>query len=154
MSVCFPDPESADARGLLAVGGNLEPETLVEAYSHGIFPWFGEHDPILWWSPDPRMVLFPHEFHCSRRLARRLRQGRYRITLDHAFEEVIHACATHPRPGQQGTWIVPSMRRAYVRLHERGIAHSVEVWEKGRLVGGCMGFSWARSFLRNQCSVG
>lgn len=136
VSLGFPDPEQAGPNGLLAVGGDLAPETLIEAYSNGIFPWFGEHEPVLWWSPDPRMVLFPHEFHCSRRLARRLRQGRYAITHDRAFAEVIHACATHPRPGQQGTWIVPSMIRAYMRLHELGLAHSVEVWEKGHLVGG------------------
>jgi len=134
----FPDPELANDEGLLAMGGNLEPETLLAAYSKGIFPWFSEGQPILWWSPDPRMVLFPAEFHCSRRLARRLRQSQYRFSCDAAFSEVVEECAA-PRDEDGGTWILPEMRAAYERLHKLGHAHSFEVWEGEMLTGGLYG---------------
>lgn len=139
MAIKFPDPSEADEQGLLAMGGNLEPETLLAAYSGGIFPWFSEGDPILWWSPNPRLVLIPQQFHCSRRLARRLKQGRYRFSWDEAFEDVIKTCAEIPRKGESGTWIIPEMLAAYRRLHELGHAHSVEVWEGSELIGGLYG---------------
>lgn len=135
----FPDPSQADADGLLAAGGNLQPETLLAAYGRGIFPWYAEGDPILWWSPDPRMVLFPVEFHCSRRLARRMRQDHYEISFDSAFEQVIRSCAEIPRKGESGTWIIPEMIQAYQRMFAEGHAHSVEVWQQDQLIGGLYG---------------
>ena len=134
----FPDPETANEDGLLAIGGNLEPETLMNAYRRGIFPWFDESTPILWWAPDPRMVLFPGEFHCSRRLARRMRQPGWRFSWDEDFEAVIHACA-EPRRDGRGTWLLPEMIVAYRRLHALGFAHSVEVWFGQELAGGLYG---------------
>jgi len=139
MTIEFPDPSQADEDGLLAYGGNLEPETLLAAYGKGIFPWFSEKNPILWWSPDPRMVLFPGEFYCNQRLSRRLNQTKYRFSWDQAFEQVIRTCAEIPRKGEKGTWILPEMLEAYIRLHELGYAHSVEVWEGGELIGGLYG---------------
>ncbi|NWF37218.1 leucyl/phenylalanyl-tRNA--protein transferase [Mariprofundus sp. KV] len=135
----FPDPSQADDDGLLAAGGNLQPETLLAAYSKGIFPWYGEGQPILWWSPDPRMVLFPVEFHCSRRLARRMRKDIYSVSFDESFAEVIHACAEIPRRGESGTWILPEMITAYEQMFAEGYAHSVEVWQQDRLIGGLYG---------------
>lgn len=126
--------------GLLAAGGALDVSTLVAAYRHGVFPWFSDDQPILWWSPDPRMVLRPEHFrlHPSLRKTVRaaLRQGRLAIRIDSAFEHVIQACAQTPRPGQHGTWIVPNMVAAYTALHRAGHAHSVEAWWDGELVGG------------------
>jgi len=139
VTIEFPDPSLADEDGLLAYGGNLEPETLLAAYSKGIFPWFSEENPILWWSPDPRMVLFPDEFYCSQRLSRRLRQPQYRFSWDEAFGDVIRTCAEIPRQGETGTWILPEMLEAYIRLHRLGHAHSVEVWEGDELIGGLYG---------------
>jgi leucyl/phenylalanyl-tRNA---protein transferase len=136
--IVFPDPETANEDGLLAVGGNLEPETLMGAYRQGIFPWFDERTPILWWAPDPRMVLFPAEFHCSRRLARRMRQSGWRFSWDEDFEAVIRACAG-PRGEGNGTWLLPQMIEAYRRLHALGLAHSVEVWFGQELAGGLYG---------------
>ena len=135
----FPDPSQADEDGLLAAGGNLEPDTLLAAYAKGIFPWYSENQPILWWSPDPRMVLFPAEFHCSKRLARRMRQGLYTVTLDEAFTDVIKLCAEIQRKGGDGTWILPEMMEAYRRMFEEKHAHSVEVWDGDELVGGLYG---------------
>ena len=143
----FPDPSEANREGLLAMGGNLEPETLMAAYSAGIFPWYSEGQPILWWSPDPRMVLFPEEFHCSRRLARRLRQPRFRFTFDECFAQVIRACALTPRKDETGTWITGEMIAAYERLHQLGRAHSVEVWQGERLIGGLYGVLQAGIFF-------
>ena len=131
--------------GLLAGGGDLSPERLLAAYRRGIFPWFSEGQPVLWWSPDPREVLFPAEFRLSRSLAKTLRGGRLTTTRDCAFEAVIDGCAA-PRPGAQGTWITPDMREAYVLLHQRGIAHSIETWEAGELVGGLYGVAVGRVF--------
>ena len=139
MTIEFPDPSLANEDGLLAVGGNLEPETLLAAYSKGIFPWFSQGDPILWWSPDPRMVLFPDAFYCNSRLSRRLRQAQYRFSWDEAFDQVIRTCAEIPRKGEGGTWILPEMLDAYTRLHELDHAHSVEVWEGDALIGGLYG---------------
>jgi leucyl/phenylalanyl-tRNA---protein transferase len=143
----FPDPRLADGSGLLAVGGDLSPARLLGAYQRGIFPWYSEGQPLLWWSPDPRMVLPVEELHVGRSLRKRIRKAPYRITLDRAFARVIDACGAVPRPGQHGTWITADMRDAYVRLHHLGYAHSVEAWdEEGRLVGGLYGVSVGRAF--------
>jgi len=135
----FPDPSQADEQGLLAAGGDLEPETLLSAHAKGVFPRYAEDQPVLWWSPDPRMVLFPAEFHCSKRLARRMRQNRYRVTFDDAFNDVVRLCAEIPRKGEHGTWILPEMIEAYQRMHKLGHAHSVEIREHKELVGGLYG---------------
>ena len=136
----FPDVELAiqDPDGLLAIGGALTTEWLLHAYRRGIFPWYGPGQPILWWAPDPRLVLYPEQLHVSRSLARVIRKGRYTVTLDAAFRDVITACAA-PRPGQSGTWITPEMREAYIRFHHEGHAHSAECWYGGELVGGLYG---------------
>ena len=132
--------------GLLCAGGDLSPHRILEAYRHGIFPWFGEGDPILWWSPDPRMVLFPEELRVSRSLRKRLRQGDYETRVDTAFRQVMEACAG-PRGGQRGTWIVPEMVEAYTELHEMGFAHSVESWLDGELAGGLYGIALGDVFF-------
>lgn len=142
----FPPPEEAED-GLLAVGGDLRPQRLLLAYAMGIFPWYGEDDPILWHSPDPRCVLPLDGMHVSRSLARTLRRGTYRVTLDREFAAVIDACAQAPRPGQGGTWITPEMRDAYVEMHRLGVAHSVETWRAGELVGGMYGISLGAVFF-------
>ncbi|WP_456446889.1 leucyl/phenylalanyl-tRNA--protein transferase [Thiolapillus sp.] len=136
----FPDPELAetDPDGLLAIGGDLAPERIVQAYRQGIFPWYDESQPILWWSPDPRMVLFPDELHLSRSLRKLLRQEKYGITFNQAFSQVIRACA-EPRRHESGTWLTREMILAWEVLHDRGIAHSVEVWQEDELVGGLYG---------------
>ncbi|HYC35133.1 MAG TPA: leucyl/phenylalanyl-tRNA--protein transferase [Usitatibacter sp.] len=132
--------------GLLAVGADLSPARILDAYSRGIFPWFSEGDPILWWSPDPRMVLFPGELKVSRSLRKALARGLYETRFDTAFREVMRACA-EPREGQGGTWIVPEMIEAYTALHEMGHAHSVESWREGELVGGLYGMQIGRVFF-------
>jgi leucyl/phenylalanyl-tRNA---protein transferase len=144
----FPPLESArkEPNGLLAVGGDLSPQRLLEAYRQGIFPWFSEGDPILWWSPDPRMVLFPGELKVSRSLGKSLRNRRYEIRFDSDFDGVIRACAA-PREGQPGTWITADMRSAYRRLHQLGFAHSVETWMNGELAGGLYGVSLGAAFF-------
>ena len=143
----FPPPDLARDDGLLAVGGDLSPERLLLAYSQGIFPWYSEGEPILWWSPTPRLILIPNEFHCSKRLARQIRQGLYRTSLDTAFREVINHCAGIRREHDNGTWIVPEMIEAYCRLHELGFAHSVECWQGNQLVGGLYGISLGGAFF-------
>jgi leucyl/phenylalanyl-tRNA--protein transferase len=145
--IAFPDPCLAEPDGLLAVGGDLSPERLVAAYRSGIFPWFDEGSPILWWSPDPRLVLDPAALHVPRSLARTLRRGTYRVTADTAFEQVIRACAGTERPGQGGTWITEEMVAAYLRLHELGLAHAFEAWEGDRLAGGLYGVSLGSAFF-------
>ncbi|KAF7600863.1 MAG: leucyl/phenylalanyl-tRNA--protein transferase [Candidatus Dactylopiibacterium carminicum] len=144
----FPSPSRAlrEPAGLLAAGGRLTPEWLLNAYRQGIFPWFSEGDPILWWSPDPRMVLRPGAVRISHSLRKTLRASHYEIRCDTAFAEVMAACAA-PRDGQAGTWILPEMRAAYVRLHELGWAHSVETWMDGELVGGLYGVAIGRAFF-------
>ena len=132
--------------GLLAVGGDLSPRRLLEAYRLGIFPWFNEDDPILWWSPDPRMVLFTGELKISRSLRKALKNTDYEIRTDSAFHQVINACAA-PRNGHPGTWIHEDMLLAYNTLHEMGLAHSVEVWMNGELMGGLYGVSLGRMFF-------
>lgn len=143
----FPDPVHADADGLLAVGGDLSPQRLLMAYAQGIFPWYGENAPILWWSPDPRLILEPARIHVPRRLERALRQGRLVFTLDTAFEQVVTLCARTSRPGAHGTWIVPEMLAAYCRLHDLGFAHSVEAWRDGVLAGGLYGVALGGAFF-------
>lgn len=135
----LPDPEHSDRRGLVAVGGDLRPERLLDAYARGIFPWYGEGLPILWHSPDPRFVLVPGDLRVNRSLRKNLRRGLYDVTLDQAFDRVIRACAEVPREGQDGTWITDDMVAAYERLHRMGHAHSVEAWRDGELVGGLYG---------------
>ncbi len=132
--------------GLLAAGADLSPERLLDAYSRGIFPWFSEGEPILWWSPHPRMVLFPGELKVSRSLRRTVARATFETRYDTAFEAVMRECAA-PRDGQAGTWIVPEMVAAYTRLHERGFAHSVESWKDGRLAGGLYGILLGRVFF-------
>lgn len=144
----FPHVESAldEPNGLLAVGGALSVRRLMEAYASGIFPWFSEGDPVLWWCPDPRMVLPTEAIHVSRSLARRLRRGDYEVSFDRAFADVLRACAA-PRRQDRGTWLVPAMRRAYERLHEAGVAHSIEIWIDGGLAGGLYGVALGRMFF-------
>jgi leucyl/phenylalanyl-tRNA---protein transferase len=142
----FPDPAHADPSGLLGVGGDLSPTRLLLAYRMGIFPWYSDGQPILWWSPDPRTVLPTDELRIPRSLAKRIRQRPYRVTLDQAFADVIGACAVAPRRDQQGTWITDEMRLAYIRLHELGYAHSVEAWEGDELVGGLYGVAVGRLY--------
>ena len=144
----FPPLEDAlvEPNGLLAAGGDLSPERMIQAYRSGIFPWFNENEPILWWSPDPRMVLFPTELKVSRSLHKILKKGDYEIRFDSAFSEVIHSCAA-PRKGQVGTWIHPDMISAYTTLHEMGLAHSVETWIDGKLKGGLYGISQGKVFF-------
>ncbi|HVS14152.1 MAG TPA: leucyl/phenylalanyl-tRNA--protein transferase [Thermoanaerobaculia bacterium] len=143
----FPPPEEAEPSGLLAVGGDLEPARLVLAYAHGIFPWFGEGDPILWFSPDPRAVLDPAALRVGRTLRKELRRSPFAITFDRAFEGVVRACAETERPGQRDTWITRAMIEAYCRLHELGLAHSVEAWIEDELVGGVYGVSLGGAFF-------
>jgi leucyl/phenylalanyl-tRNA--protein transferase len=145
--IAFPDPARADPDGLLAVGGDLAPERLLAAYSEGIFPWYDERSPILWWSPDPRLVLEPAALHVSHRLARTVRRGRFRITSDRAFEQVIRRCSERARPGQRGTWITEEMIEAYIGLHRLGFAHSFEAWERDTLAGGLYGVSLGAAFF-------
>jgi leucyl/phenylalanyl-tRNA--protein transferase len=144
----FPPPESAliEPNGLLAVGGDLSPARLLDAYRRGIFPWYSDGDPILWWSPDPRMVLFPAELRIARSLAKTLRNREYEVRYDTAFEEVIERCA-EPRDGVPGTWITNEMRAAYSRLHALGWAHSAETWIEGTLAGGLYGVAIGRMFF-------
>ncbi len=144
----FPPLASAlrEPDGLLAAGGDLAPERLLRAYRQGIFPWFGPGEPILWWSPDPRAVIYPEHLHVSRRLARTLRQGRFAISYDTCFSRVVEACAA-PRAESRGTWITPRMQAAYARLHALGHAHSIEVWHDRSLVGGLYGVALGRVFF-------
>ena len=144
----FPPLELAlrEPNGLLCAGGDLTPQRLVMAYLKGIFPWYSPGEPILWWSPDPRMVLFPAEFKLSRSLRKTLRKANYRVRLDTRFKAVIEACARTSRKDQAGTWITPEIQAAYVKLHELGYAHSVETWLDDRLVGGLYGIAIGKMF--------
>jgi leucyl/phenylalanyl-tRNA---protein transferase len=145
----FPPLDSAlvQPNGLLAAGADLSPARLVDAYRHGIFPWYSEGQPILWWSPDPRMVLYVPEFKSSRSLTKRIRRRDYEVRVDTAFDAVIEACASAPREDQNGTWITGEMARAYRRLHALSYAHSVEAWRKGELVGGLYGLALGKVFF-------
>jgi leucyl/phenylalanyl-tRNA--protein transferase len=146
-TLIFPPPEMATEDGLIAVGGDVSPERLILAYAQGIFPWPVRGMPLLWFSPDPRFVLDPREARIARSLRKRIRRGGYEVRVDTAFAEVIRACATSPRPGQDGTWITSQLQRGYVELYERGFAHSIETWEGGELVGGLYGVSLGSAFF-------
>lgn len=135
----FPKPDLAEPDGLLAVGGDLSTERLLLAYQNGIFPWYSDDTPILWYSPHERFVLYPDELKISKSMRQVLRSGKLRVTVDTCFNDIITACSTAPREGQDGTWIVPDMIAAYNRLHAEGHAHSIEVWQKDDLVGGLYG---------------
>lgn len=135
----FPPVHQANEMGLLAMGGDLSPGRLMDAYSRGIFPWFNEDELILWWSPDPRMVLFPDRIKVSKSMRKIIREGQFRLTHNERFRDVIERCSNIPRHGQEGTWITEHMKQAYVHLHELGRAHSYEVWEGERMVGGLYG---------------
>ena len=137
--IWFPDPSLADEDGLLAIGGDLSVERLLLAYSHGIFPWFSDDTPLLWYSPHQRFVLFPEKVKISSSMKQVIRSSRFKVTFNQCFEHVINACAAIHRPGQPGTWITAGMRAAYVKLHQQGFAHSIEVWEDNDLVGGLYG---------------
>lgn len=143
----FPPAHLAEPEGLLAVGGDLSPLRLLEAYRQGIFPWYEPGDLILWWSPDPRLVLFPRRMHVSRRLQRTINSGRFVVSADTAFAQVIAACAAIPRRDGKGTWLGADMQAAYILLHELGFAHSVECWQDGILAGGLYGLALDRVFF-------
>ncbi|MEA3491563.1 MAG: leucyl/phenylalanyl-tRNA--protein transferase [Campylobacterota bacterium] len=143
----FPNPRHAATEGLLAFGGDLSPNRLLTAYRKGIFPWYNADDPILWWSPDPRMLLYPIEFKVSRSFRRVLRNSHFRVKFDHAFEEVIRLCGTVPRRDQNGTWLISEMQEAYIELHDMGFAHSVEVYLDEELVGGLYGIAMGKAFF-------
>lgn len=142
----FPPVAWSETNGLLAVGGDLSPGRLLAAYAQGIFPWFGEDDPILWWSPDPRLVLFPNKLHVSRSMRQTLKQGNFQVTYDRCFREVITVCRA-ARKEEGGTWITEAMLDAYCRLHGQGLAHSVEAWHNGSLAGGLYGVSLGACFF-------
>ncbi|MFS4494220.1 leucyl/phenylalanyl-tRNA--protein transferase [Maribacter sp. 2308TA10-17] len=142
----FPSVEKANAEGLLAVGGDLSPERLVLAYQSGIFPWFNEDSLILWWSPDPRMILFPDRIKISKSMRQVIKSNRFRLTKNTCFERVLEECSTIKRFGQEGTWITYDMKKAYLKLHESGYAKSYEVWEDDSLVGGLYGVDMGHVF--------
>jgi leucyl/phenylalanyl-tRNA---protein transferase len=144
----FPPPELATPEGIIAAGGDLSPQRLLNAYAAGIFPWYSEGDPILWWSPDPRMVLLPGDIHISASMKKLLKKKSFHLTYDRHFNKVIDNCGA-PRKPFRGTWITSEIRDAYIRLHELGYAHSVEVWESGskKLVGGLYGISLGKCFF-------
>jgi leucyl/phenylalanyl-tRNA--protein transferase len=143
----FPDPETADPDGLLACGGNLEVDTLLSAYTQGIFPWYSEGSPILWWSPDPRLVLLPENYKASRSLLQTIKKNIFEVRFDSGFEQVIFQCAHVKRKGQSGTWITREMQEAYIRLHRAGHAHSAETYYNNKLVGGLYGVSIGAAFF-------
>jgi leucyl/phenylalanyl-tRNA---protein transferase len=145
----FPDPEQVDSDDVIAIGGDMTPEWLLLAYQKGIFPWYNkEHgEPILWWSPNPRMVLFPNELKVSKSMRPLFNQKKFRVTYSQHFEKVMRACMDTPRHGQGGSWINEDMIAAYSELNKRGFAHSVEVWQGDELVGGLYGISWGRVFF-------
>ncbi|MBP6287871.1 MAG: leucyl/phenylalanyl-tRNA--protein transferase [Ferruginibacter sp.] len=143
----FPPVEMADEDGLLAIGGDLGTERLLLAYSKGIFPWYNEKEPICWWSPDPRFVLFPTELKVSKSMRAILGNGKFRFTINKAFDRVIQNCKTITRKGQAGTWITPAVQKAFTLLHEKGYAHSAETWLDGKLVGGLYGIRLGNIFF-------
>jgi len=143
----FPDPRTASDEGLLAYGGDLLPNRLLTAYRRGIFPWYADGDPILWWSPDPRLLLYPSSFKTRKSFARVLRSGTFSVTFDRAFSEVISYCGSVPREGQTGSWLLPEMQEAYIELYHMGFAHSVEVYKDNVLVGGLYGIAMGKAFF-------
>lgn len=142
----FPHPFTADKDGFLALGGDLSIDRLIQAYRCGIFPWYNESTPILWFSTSPRLVLYPNHLKISKSMRSFLKKNNYRISFDHDFESVITACAMHKREGQDGTWITADMQSAYIKLHELGFAHSVEIWDGDNLVGGLYGIALGKIF--------
>lgn len=142
----FPPVDSANVEGLLAVGGDLSPERLLLAYQSGIFPWFDNDSIILWWSPDPRMIIYPNEIKISKSMRKVIRDNKFTLTVNTCFKEVLEHCSSVPRAGQDGTWITEEMKNAYIELHKRGIATSYEVWEKDKLVGGLYGVDLGHIF--------
>ena len=146
-TIIFPDPEQADPDGLLAVGGDLSVNTLINAYSHGIFPWYSEGSPILWWCPDPRLVLFPEKLKTSKSLRQIINQKKYSVKIDTCFREVIENCASMNRKNQEGTWITDEMKESYILLHNEGYAHSVETFYNDKLIGGLYGVSLGKVFF-------
>lgn len=145
--IAFPSPNLSSEEGLLAVGGDLDQRRLLLAYSMGIFPWYAEAEPILWWSPDPRLVLYPEDLRISTSLKKTIKKDLFRITMDRDFEQVITACAKIRRGNNEGTWIVHDMIEAYCKLHESGFAHSVEAWQYDTLAGGLYGVSLGKCFF-------
>ncbi len=145
--ILFPSPRLASENGILAIGGDLSEERLLTAYRQGIFPWYSQEEPIVWWSPDPRLVVYPDEIRIARSLEKIIRKGIYDITFDTAFEQVIRSCADVRLKKDEGTWIVEDMIKAYCRLHDSGYAHSVEAWCEGELAGGLYGVSMGRCFF-------
>ena len=146
-SYTFPNPRNASDEGLLAYGGDLSSSRLLTAYRNGIFPWYNEDDPILWWSPNPRLLLYPESFKLRKSFRRVLRSGKFSVTFDTCFSDVIENCANVPRKDQEHTWIISEMQEAYIRLHEEGFAHSVEVHFEGKLVGGLYGLAMGKAFF-------
>jgi len=146
-SSTFPDPRHAPDEGLLAYGGDLSSHRLLFGYKKGIFPWYAEGDPILWWSPNPRLLLYPEKFKLRKSFRRVLRSGKFTVTFDKHFDEVISHCATVHREGQEASWIVPEIVEAYTRLHEEGFGHSVEVYLDEKLVGGLYGIAFGKAFF-------
>ncbi len=148
LTVQFPDPLQADDEGLIAVGGELSPEYLISAYAQGVFPWFSEEHPIMWWSPNPRLVLIPKDFKLRKSLKQVINSNKYHVKIDTNFKDVIENCAQIPRPEQDGTWITDDMKKAYVEMHELGFAHSFEIYNQpGQLVGGLYGISLGKAFF-------
>lgn len=143
----FPSAELAEPDGLLAIGGDLSPLRLLNAYANGIFPWYNEGDPILWWSLDPRLVIRPGEMKVSKSLRHTLRNGKFEVRIDTAFRSVMEHCAATPREGQDGTWITEDILEAYCKLHELGFAHSFETWQDGELIGGLYGIAIGKAFF-------
>ena len=145
--ISFPDPSEANDEGLIAVGGDLSTDRLLNAYASGIFPWYCEFDPIMWWSPNPRCIFYPKEMKISKSLRQTIRNKGFKVRIDTAFTEVMQQCAHVYRPGEDGTWIIPEMIEAYTNLHNEGFAHSVEVWKDEVLVGGLYGVSLGAAFM-------
>mgnify|MGYP006286841397 FL=1 len=143
----FPPVDKSTPEGIVAAGGNLSPGMLLSAYTQGIFPWYSEYEPILWWSPDPRFVLFPEELHISKSMGRVLKKEEFTCSADTCFERVIRSCREIERPGQPGTWITNDMLEAYIELHRLGYAHSVEAWQGEDLAGGLYGVSLGKCFF-------
>lgn len=145
--IVFPPAHLADEEGLLAIGGDLSTERLLLAYRSGIFPWYNEDEPIIWWCPDPRFVLFPQNLRISKSMSTVLQNGKFRFTINKAFDGVIKNCTTITRKGQDGTWLTPAVQEAYTKLHELGYAHSAETWLNGELVGGLYGIKMGSIFF-------
>jgi leucyl/phenylalanyl-tRNA--protein transferase len=143
----FPPVEQAGTEGILCMGGNLSPGMLLSAYRQGIFPWYSEEEPLLWWTPDPRFILVPEDLHVPKSMRRLLNKDPFQYSFDHNFTGVISACRKSPRPGQDGTWITEDMQQAYTAMHELGFAHSLEVWQDGMLAGGLYGVSLGTAFF-------